>query len=94
MTENTKPARIEYLTARQLAEILQVSESTIHRLRHTGKIPFLKISDRLIRFNMKEVRHALRPHQEELESGARGHSHQEEPDPQLSFGDIYEEFDK
>jgi len=81
------PRRSEFLTAKQLAEILQISESTIHKLRRTGKIPAVVVTDRLIRFNLKDVKHALRSahtgsnHQEAIESN--------EPDPQLSFEDLF-----
>ena len=83
------PRRSEYLTAKQLAEILQISESTIHKLRRAGKIPAVMVTDRLIRFNLKDVKHALR-------SAHSGSNHQEvsesnEPDPQLSFEDLFTE---
>ena len=81
------PKRIEYLTAKQLAEVLQISESTIHKLRRAGKIPAVMLTDRLIRFNLKDVKHALRPtHQ-------TGGNHQQNPasveDAQLSFDDLF-----
>jgi excisionase family DNA binding protein len=81
--------KVEYLTAKQLAQILQISESTIHKLRRAGKIPAVMLTDRLIRFNLKDVKHALRPtqtnnhHQHEP-------THQEEPSPQLSLFDMQE----
>ena len=83
------PRRSEFLTAKQLAEILQISESTIHKLRRAGKIPAVMVTDRLIRFNLKDVKHALR-------SAHAGSNHQEttvsdEPDPQLSFEDLFNE---
>jgi excisionase family DNA binding protein len=83
------PRRSEFLTAKQLAEILQISESTIHKLRRAGKIPAVMVTDRLIRFNLKDVKHALR-------SAHVGSNHQEttvsdEPDPQLSFIDFFNE---
>lgn len=55
----TVPAREEFLTARQLAAILQVSESTVRRLARDGRIPSVRITPRLLRFNLKAVRHAL-----------------------------------
>jgi excisionase family DNA binding protein len=84
--EQTK--RVEYLTAKQLAQILQISESTIHKLRRAGKIPAVVLTDRLIRFNLKEVKHALRA------SHANDHPHAsssavEEPSPQLTFEDFF-----
>ena len=88
MTEQPKEKRSEFLTARQLAEVLQVSESTIHRLRRAGRIPAISLTGRLIRFNLRDVKHALRPHTEQ--------SHREdeelgEPDPQLPFEEQIEE---
>ena len=81
--DQAKDKRTEYLTARQLADVLQVSESTIHRLRRAGRIPAVLLTDRLIRFNLREVQKALRPlagaaHERQAEP-------EEEPSPQLSF---------
>jgi len=52
-------AREEFLTARQLASILQVSESTVHRLAKRGRIPSVRITPRLTRFHLQAVREAL-----------------------------------
>ncbi|MGA9768953.1 MAG: helix-turn-helix domain-containing protein [Blastocatellia bacterium] len=85
--------RIEYLTAHQLAEVLQVSESTIHRLRRAGRIPAVELTDRLIRFNLRDVQKALKPtHSARAESGDGDTSHAQEPSPQLSFDDLYADF--
>jgi len=78
--------KIEYLTARQLGEVLQISESTVHRLRRAGRIPAVLLTDRLIRFNLRDVQKALRP----------SHSvppppQEKEPDPQLSFENLFTE---
>ncbi|HSB09972.1 MAG TPA: helix-turn-helix domain-containing protein [Blastocatellia bacterium] len=85
--DHPKDKRAEYLTARQLADVLQVSESTIHRLRRAGRIPAVLLTDRLIRFNLREVQRALRPiasaHAHERES------EQEEPSPQMSFENFF-----
>jgi excisionase family DNA binding protein len=96
--EQAKEKRTEYLTAHQLAEVLQVSESTIHRLRRAGRIPAVELTDRLIRFNLRDVQKALRPtHAARSESG-RSESgdgeagHAQEPSPQLSFADLYADF--
>jgi excisionase family DNA binding protein len=82
-----QPKKTEYLTAKQLGQILQISESTIHKLRRAGKIPAVMLTDRLIRFNLRDVKHALRPAQ------ANNHQHetapQPEPNPQLSFEDFF-----
>ena len=87
----TTEKRTEYLTAHQLAEVLQVSESTIHRLRRAGRIPAVELTDRLIRFNLRDVQKALKPtHAARAESGD-GEAAQE-PSPQLSFDDLYADF--
>ena len=51
--------RSDFLTARQLAAILQVSESTVRRLAHAGRIPFIRITPHIIRFNLQAVTDAL-----------------------------------
>lgn len=51
--------REEFLTARQLAAVLQVSESTVRRLAREGRIPSVRLTPRLIRFNLKAVYKAL-----------------------------------
>lgn len=91
--ESSEPAKkTEYLTAKQLAQILQISESTIHKLRRTGKIPAVMLTERLIRFNLKDVKHALRPTQSNNHHNETS-SHQE-PSPQLSLFDGYENSDQ
>ena len=77
--------RVGLLTARQLAEALQVSEQTIHRLRRSGKIPAIMLTARIIRFSWREVRAAL---------GARPRSSEPPPedDHQLTFNDVYADF--
>jgi excisionase family DNA binding protein len=56
---NTSEAREEFLTARQLAAILQVSESTVHRLARRGRIPSIRITPRITRFHLRSVSEAL-----------------------------------
>ena len=80
-------AREEFLTARQLAAVLQVSESTVRRLAREGRIPSVRLTSRLIRFNPKAVYKALdgssrqrHPRHNEDES--------EQDDAQLSFADM------
>jgi excisionase family DNA binding protein len=51
--------REEFLTAQQLAQILQVSESTVRRLARQGRIPSVRITPHIIRFHLKAVREAL-----------------------------------
>ena len=84
-----KDKRADYLTARQLAEVLQVSEATIHRLRRAGRIPAAMLTDRLIRFNLREVQKALRP---QISHPSDGVEPEPEPSPQLSFEEIYPDF--
>jgi excisionase family DNA binding protein len=96
VSEQAKEKRVEYLTAQQLAEVLQVSESTIHRLRRAGRIPAVALTDRLIRFNLRDVQKALRPTQyarAQSDNGS-GASEAEEAGPQLSFDDLFSEFTK
>jgi excisionase family DNA binding protein len=57
--QSATQAREEFLTARQLASILQVSESTVHRLARAGRIPSLRITPRITRFHLQAVREAL-----------------------------------
>ena len=77
-------AREQFLTARQLAAILQVSESTVRRLAQKGRIPSVRITPHIIRFHLQAVREALdgtRP--------ARRHaSDNHRDDAQLSFTDF------
>lgn len=47
------------LTAKQLADILQMSEQVIYRLSRTGEIPSLKIGKKTIRFELDKVIKAL-----------------------------------
>ena len=56
---STEHKRDEFLTARQLAGILQVSESTVRRLAQKGRIPSIRITPHIIRFHLKAVRAAL-----------------------------------
>ena len=90
--EQPRDKRADYLTTRQLAEVLQVSEGTVHRLRRAGRIPAVLITDKLIRFNLREVQRALRQqsgfHSLDDTVGDAG----QEPIPQLSFGDVYPDF--
>jgi excisionase family DNA binding protein len=76
----------QFLTARQLAAILQVSESTVRRLARKGRIPSIRLTPRLMRFHLQSVREALdgtrtRPRRNEHET--------EEDTAQLSFTDLF-----
>jgi excisionase family DNA binding protein len=86
--EQPKDKRAEYLTARQLSEVLQISEATVHRLRRAGRIPAVLLTDRLIRFNLRDVQKALRPLSPSHAPDGSGAEHEHEPSPQLSFEDL------
>jgi excisionase family DNA binding protein len=88
VSEPIREKRTDFLTARQLAEVLQVSESTIHRLRRSGRIPAIVLTGRLIRFNLRDVRSALKSIGRDVDS-LRSES---EPSPQLSFDDLSANF--
>ncbi|HEX6183329.1 MAG TPA: helix-turn-helix domain-containing protein [Pyrinomonadaceae bacterium] len=85
---NREEAREEFLTARQLAEVLQVSESTVRRLARDGRIPCVRLTPRLLRFNPKAVFRALDG------DGAHGRRTRHKPDDdpreeaQLSFEEM------
>ena len=74
--------REEFLTARQLAEILQVSESTVRRLARKRRIPSVHLTPRLIRFHLGAVREAL-----DVPRTSRPHDVPTD-DAQLSFEDV------
>ena len=57
--EKTRDGRGEFLTARQLAEVLQVSESTVRKLAREGRIPVVRLTPRLTRYNLQSVLRAL-----------------------------------
>lgn len=78
--------RTEFLTAKQLAELLQVSEATVHRLRRSGRIPAIQLTRRLIRFHLRDVKIAL--------GCGRGKIAEDEEPParQLSFEDVFSGF--
>lgn len=83
--------RPDYLTAKQLADVLQVSETTINRLRRAGKIPAVYVTDRLVRYVLRDVRRAL------AKSTERDNAPLVEPtrddEAQMGFADLVEEFD-
>ncbi|MDT7779733.1 MAG: Helix-turn-helix domain [Acidobacteriota bacterium] len=81
---NREDAREEFLTARQLASVLQVSESTVRRLAREGRIPCVRLTPRLLRFNLKAVCRALDGATHARQS--RRNSEEDAGDnPQLSF---------
>ena len=81
-TENQK--REEFLTAQQLAQILQVSESTVRRLARQGRIPSVRITPHIIRFHLKAVRQAL----DGAKHARRAAAEEEAASAQLSFADL------
>ena len=83
-TPNTTHAREEFLTARQLAAVLQVSESTVRRLAQKGRIPSVRITPHIIRFHLKAVRKAL----DGVDRHRRNAADEEAESAQLSFADL------
>ncbi|HEX8853600.1 MAG TPA: helix-turn-helix domain-containing protein [Pyrinomonadaceae bacterium] len=81
-------SREEFLTARQLAAILQVSESTVHRLARKGRIPCVRITPHIIRFHLPAVREALDGTSRPARSTRRNSSDQPKDDSQLSLIDF------
>jgi excisionase family DNA binding protein len=78
------PEREEFLTARQLAAVLQVSQSTVRRLAREGRIPSIRLTSRLLRFHLPSVRDAL-------DGAHRTRRHANESQiqtAQLSFSDL------
>ena len=77
--------REEFLTARQLADVLQVSESTVRRLARKRRIPSVRLTPRIIRFHLDAVREALHVPRSRIRHG----DYTEEVDnSQLSFDDL------
>ena len=94
-SEHSKDRRPDFLTARQLAEALQISEATVHRLRRAGRIPALLLTDKLIRFNLRDVTRALRPKDAQPRAEAGESTGEDARDSsQLSFEDLYSDFQK
>ncbi|HEV7843697.1 MAG TPA: helix-turn-helix domain-containing protein [Pyrinomonadaceae bacterium] len=85
-TPQKNETREEFLTARQLAQVLQVSEATVRRLAQKGRIPSIRLTPRLIRFHLPSVRDAL-----DGAHRSRSARHQQESETdnlQLSFSDL------
>ena len=74
--------REEFLTAKQLAEILQVSESTVYRMAQKRRIPSVHLTPRIIRFHLDAVREALDVPRTSAPKGVQI------DDAQLSFDDV------
>lgn len=79
--------RGEFLTARQLAEILQVSETTVRRLAREGHIPVVRVTPRLTRYNLRAVLRAL-DGGSSPKSRTRRAGQPSGDDQQLSFEDL------
>jgi excisionase family DNA binding protein len=79
--------REEFLTARQLAGLLQVSESTVRRLAREGRIPSIRLTPRLMRFHLSSVLSALDGAQTKTRP-RRTTQHRTTDDTQLSFEDL------
>ncbi len=78
--------REEFLTARQLASVLQVSESTVRRLAQEGRIPSMRITSRILRFHLQSVRDALDGTARSRQT--RRTTEPQKENPQLSFTDL------
>lgn len=77
--------REEFLTAKQLAKILQVSESTVRRLAQRRRIPSVRLTPHIIRFHLDAVREALEVPRYRIRHG----EYQERvDDAQLTFDDF------
>lgn len=84
VTPQVEETQDQFLTARQLAAILQVSEATVRRLARKGRIPSIRLTPRLMRFHLQSVREALdggRPKRNEPKT--------ESETAQLSFSDLF-----
>ncbi|HLN99215.1 MAG TPA: helix-turn-helix domain-containing protein [Pyrinomonadaceae bacterium] len=77
--------REEFLTARQLAKILQVSESTVRRLARKRRIPSVRVTPHIIRFHLYAVREALDVPRSRIR---QGEITEKVDDAQLSFEDL------
>jgi excisionase family DNA binding protein len=78
--------RGEFVTARQLAEVLQVSESTVRKLARAGRIPSVRLTPRLTRYNLQTVLRALDGDGAAHKSRVRRNAN--DNDQQLSFEDV------
>ena len=77
--------REEFLTAKQLAAILQVSESTVRRLAAKRRIPSVRLTPRIIRFHLDAVRESLEVPRHRIRHGEYT---ERVDDAQLSFDDL------
>lgn len=77
--------REEFLTAKQLAKHLQVSESTVRRLAAKRRIPSVRLTPRIIRFHLDAVREALEVPRYRIRHGEYT---ERVDDAQMSFEDL------
>ena len=77
--------RSEFLTARQLAAVLQVSEATVRRLARKRRIPSVRLTPRILRFHLDAVREALEVPRSRIRHGEYDET---VDDSQLSFDDL------
>jgi excisionase family DNA binding protein len=84
---NVGAAQHDFLTARQLAAYLQVSETTVHRLAREGRIPAVRLTPRLVRFHLPSVLEALDGRLGK-HNKRRAHTVPDTDDAQLSFEDM------
>ena len=92
MADAPAEKRTDFLTSRQLADVLQGSEATVRRLRASGRIP-----DRIVRYNRRDVRTAL-ARAARARAEAQGDGRGVAPvDPfdeaQMNFAELLAEFD-
>ena len=78
--------REEFLTAKQLAQVLQVSESTVRRLAAKRRIPSVRLTPHIIRFHLDAVRESL-----DVPRYRIRHGEYTEPvdDAQMSFDEFF-----
>lgn len=77
--------REEFLTAKQVAKVLQVSESTVRRLAQKRRIPSVRITPKIIRFHLDAVRQALDVPRYRIR---HGEYNERVDDAQLTFDDF------
>ena len=80
--------REDFLTSRQLAEVLQVSESTVRRLSREGRIPVVRLTPRLVRYHLQAVMRALEGDNKPRPRARRNGATPPADDQQLSFEDL------
>jgi excisionase family DNA binding protein len=81
-------AREEFLTARQLAAVLQVSEATVRRLARSGRIPSVRLTPRILRFHLQSVSEALNGTARAKARRQQAEGEADDGSRQLSFEDL------